>query len=110
MLYCWNQITLQLPTYVYMLTSCWCLSAADGAMSGEVIRQQDPGSGANDNAVPQPSGSTKTCNSFYVNMEDDFEEEDDNDADNKAGLFLSSHFRASSAVCILLGMCELKRR
>lgn len=80
-------------------------------MSGAVTGQQSAGSGANDNAVPQPSSSTKDCKSFYVDVGDDFEDEDDNDADTTAGLFLSDHtLEATAPVCILLGLCEPKRR
>lgn len=49
--------------------------------------QQSPGCCANDSAVPQPSGRTKDCKSFRVDVEDESDEED-NDADTVAGMCL----------------------
>lgn len=51
--------------------------------------QQSVDMGARDIAVPQPSGSTKECDSFPVNVQDDSDEEDGDggDDDISSGMF-----------------------
>lgn len=70
-------------------------------MCGEVAGQKGPGSGAKDTGLPQPSGSTKACMPFPVDVEDD---DDDNDVGDNlpAGTCVAvtpQHLSASYFVC-----------
>lgn len=53
-----------------------CLVAGN-AVSGEVGRQHPAGSDIQDTELPQPSGGTKACISFPVDVEDDSDDADD---------------------------------
>ena len=53
---------------------------------GGVAGQKSPGSGVNDTAVPQLSGTAKSCNSYPMSIE--YEDEDDNNSEVAAGIVL----------------------
>lgn len=62
-----------------MASEWWCPDADDEAVSDTVTGQRSPGIGAKDIAVPQPSGNTRECNCFPVDVDDSDEEDYDSD-------------------------------
>lgn len=78
-------------------------------MKNLVTEHLSSGIDAKDAAVPQPSGSTKECSCFPVDIEDDSDdEEEDSDADISSGSF-QDRPRVKSAVhvCILLALLSV---
>lgn len=91
-----------MPSIVWGLDVVW--AAADEAVRGSVTGQLSSDIDAKDAVVPQPFGSTKECNCFPVDAEDDSDdEEEDSDADISSGKFQMSQDQVCSACLQVVG-------